>query len=293
MFASKKQFYGRFGYDNGLAAANLDGLDPTDPADVKKIELRINYFLKQAYALICDALRQGTYEVDAITKPYPQTLVNLNCEIAWVQLYRAKHCNDETAPDAFNVLEEQAYRLVRNIQGGAVRFDKRIRRAASIPILANASLLGPGKSGGAFGKTSCDCQPSDPNGMPGLPGPPGEPGPPGPPGESRNSFFIYSSEPLHINTSYCVIAINDPFGRYNPETGNYETSNQAPQVGDLILFESPFKPAGSFGIVYQIDYQGLWCSLITPVLVTEVPDDAAAAAYSSLHPNNIYFVEAQ
>jgi len=124
-------------------------------------------------------------------------------------------------------------------------------------------------------------------------GSPGEPGPPGPPGESRNSFFIYASEPLHVNTSYCVIAINDPFGIYNPETGNYETSNQAPQVGDMILFQSPFILAGSVGIVYQIDYQGIWCSLITPVLVVEASDDVAAAAYSSLHPNNIYFVEAQ
>ena len=147
MFASKKQFYIRFGRENALAAANLDAHDQTDPAGVKKIEQRIDYFLQQSYELICDALRQGTYEVDAISEPYPQTLVNLNCEIAWIQMYRTKHSNDETAPDAFTVLEEQAYRLVRNIQGGAVRFDKRLRRASSIPFLADASLLGSPKSG--------------------------------------------------------------------------------------------------------------------------------------------------
>jgi len=143
MFATLKDIYLRFGKENVLATANLDADDPFSPAGRKQIESRIYYFLKQAYETICDALRQGTYEADTIQKPYPKTLVNLNCEVAYVQMYQARHSNDETPPDAYSTLENNVYRMIRNIQGGAVRFDKSIKRAVSIPFNVDANFAKP------------------------------------------------------------------------------------------------------------------------------------------------------
>jgi phage gp36-like protein len=142
MFATIQDLYLRFGKANVLRIANFDAFDETDPNDVAKIEPRLTYFLEQAYEAICDALRQGTYDPDTIEKPYPQTLVNLNCETAFIRLYRTKHSDDETVSDAYRILEEECNRLIRDIRTGAVRFRKGIQRAMSIPASVNASLAG-------------------------------------------------------------------------------------------------------------------------------------------------------
>ena len=139
MFATLDDIYIRFGRTNVLAVANLDALDVE--SDSAEIEKRIIYFIRQAYEMVCDALRQGSYSPETITEPYPQTLVNLNCEVAYIQMYRAKHSEDETAPDAYQTLEENASKLMRSIQGGAVRFHAGVQRAMSIPVNVDANFM--------------------------------------------------------------------------------------------------------------------------------------------------------
>jgi hypothetical protein len=159
MFATLTDIYIRFGKENVLPTGNFDADDPYDPAGVERIEVRINYFLRQAYEIICDALRQGAYEADTIPEPYPQTLVNLNCEVAYINMYRAKHSNDETTPDAYSLLENNAYRLIRNIQGGAVRFNKSIKRAMSVPCNVDASVVKSGNKKTGGGTVACNHRP--------------------------------------------------------------------------------------------------------------------------------------
>ena len=142
MFATIQDLYTRFGKANVLRVANFDAVDEYGADADASIEPRLIYFLEQAYEFICDALRQGTYDPDSVTEPYPQTLVNLNCEVAFIKIYRTKHSDDETVSDAYRVLEEDCNRLIRDIRSGNVRFRSGIRRAMSIPANVNASLMG-------------------------------------------------------------------------------------------------------------------------------------------------------
>ena len=142
MFATIQDLYIRFGKANVLRVANFDAVDEYDPDTAADIEPRLTYFLEQAYEFICDALRQGTYDPDSVTEPYPQTLVNLNCEVAFIKIYRTKHSDDETVSDAYRALEEDCNRLIRDIRSGNVRFRSGIHRAMSIPANVNASLMG-------------------------------------------------------------------------------------------------------------------------------------------------------
>jgi len=135
MFATIQDLYIRFGRENVLSAANFDALDTTDPASIPVIESRIAYFLQQAYDLLANALRQGSYDPDGFSAPYPATLVNANSEIAFMQIYRTRHSEDETTPDAYKTIEDNNFRLVRDIQGGAVRFSSDIARAKSFPAV--------------------------------------------------------------------------------------------------------------------------------------------------------------
>jgi len=135
MFATIQDLYIRFGRENVLSAANFDALDTTDPASIPVIETRIAYFLQQAYDLLANALRQGSYDPDGFSAPYPATLVNANSEIAFMQIYRTRHSEDETTPDAYKTIEDNNFRLVRDIQGGAVRFAADIARAKSFPAV--------------------------------------------------------------------------------------------------------------------------------------------------------------
>ena len=142
MFATLTDIYIRFGRENVLGVANFDALDLLDSDSVSLVESRIEYFLEQTFEFICDALRQGAYEVDAIEEPYPKTLVNLNSELVYIRLYRARNSQDESTPDAYRLLEEECTNLIRRIHGRAVRFDKRVSQAVSIPGNVDAPLLG-------------------------------------------------------------------------------------------------------------------------------------------------------
>ena len=140
-YASIQDLYLRFGKHNVIRTANIDGLDELDPLTEVAVAERIEYFLQMACEQINDALRQGSYNPDHFTVPYPLTLVNLNMEMAYVALYRSKHSSDESPPDAFQALAEGTGRLIRDVQGGAVRFEKSVPKAMSIPANVNASIL--------------------------------------------------------------------------------------------------------------------------------------------------------
>jgi len=140
VFAKVEDLYMRFGKANVIRTANFEGLDEVDPATESAVSSRLEYFLQQAYESICDSFRQGSYDPDEFTPPYPQTLVNLNCETAYIALYRTRHSQDETVPDAFQMLVNSNDALLRNIQGGAVRFAKRIPKALSLPTTVSTSL---------------------------------------------------------------------------------------------------------------------------------------------------------
>jgi len=140
MFATIEDLYIRFGKANVIRTANFDSLDELDPETESAVAERLEYFLQQAYELICDSFRQGSYDPDEFEPPYPQTLVNLNCETAYIALYRTRHSHDETVPDAFQMLINANDALLRNIQGGAVRFAKQIPKAFSLPANVDTSL---------------------------------------------------------------------------------------------------------------------------------------------------------
>lgn len=139
MFATIQDLYMRFGKANVIRTANVESLDELDSETESTLEPRLLYFLNQAYERVCDSLRQGSYNPQDFTPPYPQTLVNLTCETAYIALYQTKHSHDETAPDAFKMLYESNNALLRNIQGGVVRFDTKIPKALSLP--ANVTAL--------------------------------------------------------------------------------------------------------------------------------------------------------
>ena len=139
-YATIENLYLRFGKHNVIRNANIDGLDELDRKTERKVRPRLNYFLEMAFEQINDALRQGRYNPEDFTAPYPKTLVNLNMEMAYVALYRTRHSDDESPPDAFSALADSTVATIRNIQAGVVRFDNSIPKAMSIPANVNASI---------------------------------------------------------------------------------------------------------------------------------------------------------